>query len=435
MALTRRGCGGALLAALASVAGACARFPDLPRGGADDPVERDPLFREAMESAPVLPGNSVAILYGGRRVFAALFRAIEAARDHVNLEFYIFKDVANPADAGPSLFELLREKLGQGVAVTVIYDSVGSAGTPNSALRSLRDAGASLLSFNPANPLEARGGAWRPNARNHRKVAVVDGRVAGVGGVNLDSVYENPCDDAAANPAENPDEACWADIGVRMEGPAVAAIQRLFFETWAKQGGGSLPARDWFPPPGQPGRTGVRVFGSAPGEGKPRFYLARLAAIMEAKRSIRLCTGYFVPTRREVEELARAARRGVDVRLLLPGATDTPVATAAQRASYGPLLEAGVRIVEVTDSVLHAKIAVVDGAWSAVGSSNLDRRSVAWNDEVDAVLLGPEVAASLEGALSRVASRAAPVTLEGWRGRGARQRLRELLSWPLTDFL
>jgi len=431
--IARRSCG-ALLLGLPALA-ACASVPELPAaatGGADGGA---PLLREAMDSAPALPGNTAAILFGGRRVFAALFRAIEAARDHVNLEFYILQDVGNPGGAGPSLFDLLRAKLAQGVAVTIIYDSLGSADTPRAALASLRAAGANLLSFNPANPLEARG-AWRPNARNHRKIAVVDGRVAGVGGVNLDSVYENPCGPgAAADPADGTDEACWADIGVRLEGPAVAALQRLFFETWAKQGGGPLPARDWFPPPGRPGRTAVRVFGSAPGQGKPYFYLARLAAIMEAKRSIRLCTGYFVPTRREIEELARAARRGVDVRLLLPGVTDTPVATAAQRASYGPLLEAGVRIVEVTDSVLHAKVTVVDGDWSAVGSSNLDRRSVAWNDEVDAVLLGPEAAASLEAAMARVAARATPVTLEGWRQRGVGQRLRELLSWPVTDLL
>ena len=437
--VARRGCGALLagLPALAAGAG-CAQFPRLPAGAGGASIERDPLFREAMNSAPVLPGNEVAVLYGGVRAFAALFRAIEAARDHVNLEFYIFQDVALPGAAGPSLFELLREKLRQGVAVTVIYDSIGSADTRTAALGGLRAAGANLLSFNPANPFEARGGRWRPNRRDHRKLAVVDGRVAVMGGVNLDHVYENSCRRSAAgdDPVENTDDACWADVAIRVEGPAVAALQRLFFETWAKQGGAELPARDWFPPPGRPpGRTAMRVFGSVPGEGKPRFYVARLAEIAKARERVRLCTGYFVPTRREQEELARAARRGVDVRLLLPGVTDTPVATAAQRASYGPLLEAGVRISEVRNSVLHAKIAVVDGVWSAVGSSNLDRRSVAWNNEVDAVLLGPEAAAPLEAAMARAADRAVPVTLNGWRGRSVGQRLRELVAWPLTDLL
>ena len=257
-----------------------------------------------------------------------------------------------------------------------------------------------------------------------------------MGGVNFDPVYENSCGSLPPDEqVEDVEDACWADAAIRVEGPAVAALQRLFLDTWAKQGGGPLPDRDWFPPPGQPGRTAMRVFGSEPGEGRPRFHVARLAAFAGARRTIRLCTGYFVPTRREVEELAQAARRGVEVHLLLPGVTDTPPATHAQRASYGPLLEAGVRIWEVRNSVLHAKIAVVDGAWSAVGSSNLDRRSVAWNNEVDAVLLGPEMGASLESAMGRVAGQAEPVTLEGWRRRGLGQRFKELLAWPLTDQL
>ncbi len=434
--IARRALGALLPGVPALAAAGCARFPELP-AGAGGPVEDDPLFREAMASAPVLHGNAVAPLYGGLAAFTALFRAIEAARDHVNLEFYIFQDVGLPGATGPSLFGLLREKLRGGVAVTAIYDSIGSADTPAAALNALRAAGANLLSFNPANPFEARGGRWRPNRRDHRKIAVVDGRVAIMGGVNLDHVYENSCrrSPAGDDPVENTDDACWADVAIRVEGPATAALQRLFFETWAKQGGAVLPARDWFPPPTRPGRTAMRIFGSAPEEGRPGFYVARLAEIADARRRVRLCTGYFVPTRRESEELARAARRGVDVRLLLPGVTDTAVATAAQRASYGPLLEAGVRISEVRDSVLHAKIAVVDGVWSAIGSSNLDRRSVAWNNEVDAVLLGPEAGAALEAAMARAAARAVPVTLDGWRRRSVGQRLRELLSWPVTDLL
>ena len=123
------------------------------------------------------------------------------------------------------------------------------------------------------------------------------------------------------------------------------------------------------------------------------------------------------------------------MRLLLPGVTDTPLATHAQRASYGPLLEAGVRILEVGDSVMHAKVGVVDGTWSSVGSSNLDRRSVAWNNEVDAILLGREVGALMERVLGRAMSRATPVVLDQWRRRSLGLRLRELLSWPVMDFL
>ena len=317
----------------------------------------------------------------------------------------------------------------------MVYDSFGSKDTPSEDLDALRAAGANPLSFNPVSPLEARGG-WRPNRRDHRKIAVADGRVAMTGGINLDHVYENACRRAAAGaPVESTDDACWADVAIRVEGPAVAALQRLFLETWAKQGGGPLPARDWFPPPTGSGRTRVRVLGSAPGERRPRFYAARMAAIADARRRVWLCSGYFVPTEREQAKLARAARRGVDVRLLLAGVTDAPLVLGAQRASYGPLLEAGVRVQEVRNSVLHAKLGVVDDAWSWVGSSNLDRRSVARNNEVDAILLGPEAAAALGASMARVMANAAPVTLDQWRRRGVGQRLRELLAWPVADLL
>lgn len=428
---------GALLAGVPALAAGsgCAHFPDLPRGPGHS-IEDDPLFREAMASAPVLPGNDITpLLWGGQRALTAVFRAIEAARDHVNLEFYILEDVSLTGSPEPSLFDLLKQKLRQGVAVTIIYDSLGSADTPAAKFEELRAAGANLLSFNPANPLEARG-AWRPNRRDHRKILVVDGRVAVTGGVNLDHVYENSCRRApGGDPVENTEDACWADVAIRVEGPAVAALQRLFFETWAKQGGRELPARDWFPHLAVRGPTAMRIVGSAPGEGRPRFYAIRLAEIVKARHRIWLCTGYFIPTPRERLELARAARRGVDVRLLLPGVTDTPVATHSQRASYGEVLEAGVRIFEITDAVLHAKVGVIDGDWSWVGSSNLDRRSVAWNNEADAVMLGREVGTALEAILARGMARAIPVTLDQWQQRGVGQRLRELLSWPMADFL
>jgi cardiolipin synthase len=179
----------------------------------------------------------------------------------------------------------------------------------------------------------------------------------------------------------------------------------------------------------------MRILGSAPRLGQPRFYVARMAAFAAARERIWFCTGYFVPTRREAAELARAARRGVDVRLLLPGVTGEPVTMNAQQATYEELLEAGVRILELEDSVLHAKLGVVDGAWTAIGSSNLDRRSVAWNNEVDAVLLEPDLGKATEAILARGMARAVPVTLDRWRRRGLGQRLEELLAWPFADLL
>src|SRR3712207_6837043 len=214
-----------LIAGLPALAG-CARFPELPEGPGT-PIPFSPLFRRALAEAPVLPGNEVTILNGGRAVFAAIFAAITAARDHVNLEFYILEDVVVPGTEGPSLFALLRDEARRGVAVTVVYDSIGSLGTPDAALGALPEAGARLLSFNPATPFEARGG-WRPTRRDHRKILVVDGRVAIMGGVNLDHAYENACRRSEMGlPVQDLDDACWADVALHVQGPAVTALQRL----------------------------------------------------------------------------------------------------------------------------------------------------------------------------------------------------------------
>ena len=160
-----------------------------------------------------------------------------------------------------------------------------------------------------------------------------------------------------------------------------------------------------------------------------------MAAIARAQRRVWLATGYFVPTPQECAELARAAGRGVDVRLLLAGPTDQPLVKTAQQSFYEPLLRAGVQIMELANAVLHAKVGVIDGVWSAIGSSNLDRRSVAWNDEVDVVVLGPEAGAAVEASMKRVMVHATAVSLEHWRGRGVGQRLREVLTWPVLDLL
>ncbi|WP_207537540.1 phospholipase D-like domain-containing protein [Sabulicella rubraurantiaca] len=409
--------------------GGCASFPDLPDRGIADA----PLFREAMADAPLLQGNAVGLLAGGPRVLIEVFRMIEAARDHVHLEFFIVEDVRRPG-SGELLFDLLRRKLREGVAVNVIYDSLGSSRTSRAEFDALREAGARLLSFNPANPLEVRR-AWRPNHRTHRKILVVDGRVALTGGANLHGVYANRCGPGAVDPEVDPEEACWDDVGLRIEGPAVLAFQRLFLDTWESQGGGALAPRDWFPAPRRPGPTAMRVLGSSPVQGRPLFHVARLAALEAARRSAIICTGYFVPAPREMTEILRAARRGVAVSLLLPGASDHAMPLHIQRSLYGDLLEAGARIFEVHDRVMHAKLAVVDGEWSAVGSSNLDRRSAAWNDEVDAILFGPEFGGALERLLGGRIAGARAVTLAEWRARPFGQRVREMLSWSFADQL
>ena len=416
---------------------ACGSIPPVAPGPEDE-LDRQTQRMEALDGAPLLAGNHIDILRDGAETFPAMFRAIAGARDHVNLEFYILQDVRAP-NMADSLFTLLAAKLRQGVAVTMLYDSFGSNATPREAWDELRRLGANVLEFNPLDPTRARRG-WLPNNRDHRKILVVDGRVAFMGGVNLDKVYENDCHGPStgftgADDNDDPERACWRDTSFRIEGPAVAELQKLFLHNWQAQGGASLPERRWFPPLAQRGPARVRILGSAPTAGQPRYYLTLTAALQGARRRIWLSTGFFVPTHDEREELARAARRGVDVRLVLPAWNDSPAALAAGHAAYDDLLEAGVKIFEMHGAILHSKLAVVDGAWAAIGSSNLDRRSVALNDEVDAIVLGRETAAAVEAVLAADMREGSAVSLAEWRRRGLGARLRELSSRVIIDML
>ncbi|MDB5374651.1 MAG: cardiolipin synthase [Belnapia sp.] len=417
----------AVLAGLPALA-ACAQIPVLPDGPAD-PIKRHALLVEQLDGAPLLAGNKVDVLDGGVAMFEAAFQAIAGGTDHVHLEFYILQDVRIPGTPGPSLFELLLMKLAQGVAVTIIHDGYGSLGSD---FGPLREAGAKTLEFHPLNPTAARTG-WRPNDRDHRKMLIVDGRVGIMGGINFDHVYENPCSTGA--PVPDTEAACWHDTSIRIEGPTVGAMQRLFLDTWAKEHGEALPPRHWFPALAPAGPARIRMLGSVPGEKRPRYYVTLLTAIAAARTSLWLCTGYFVPTWQQRRALRAAARRGVTVRLLLPHISDSPQALDAQHATYDDMLEAGIEIREIGDGVLHGKVAVVDGVWSAIGSSNLDRRSVAWNNEVDAIVLGQDTARALEGILAREFGRGRPIALQQWRQRGIGTRLRELSSRVVEDLL
>ena len=194
------------------------------------------------------------------------------------------------------------------------------------------------------------------------------------------------------------------------------------------QKGPELRASNFFPTVPAKGTEVVRIVGSTPDREIPRYYVTLLSAIRNAEKSVWLIAAYFVPTDQEEEDLINAARRGVDVRILLPDKSDSESSVAVQHSHYSDLLEAGVKIYETHDEVLHSKTVVVDGAWSVIGSSNFDHRSVIFNDEVDAVVLGTDTAGELESMFENDLAKATQLDLSTWEGRPLSQKVNEMLS-------
>jgi cardiolipin synthase len=391
-----------------------------PEPGDAGILKRHTAIEEAVAETPLVAGNATRLLIDGRETFAAIFAAIRGAKNNINLEYYILEDIESD---GIHLSDLLIAKRQQRVAVNIIYDSFGSNATPPAFIDRLREAGVNVVEYNPFNPVTF-------NFRDHRKMLVVDGEHAIVGGINLSTSYQTL---AGSGGAGGKGPLHWRDTDLEIHGPVVAQLQALFFQHWQDQKGPALEHADYFPAIPPKGREVIRIVGSTPDKGVPRFYVTLLSAIRNAERNVWLSTAYFVPTGQEEEDLIAAARRGIDVRLLLPSDSDSKMALAVGRSHYGDLLEAGVKIYEVQNQVLHSKAATIDGVWTAIGSSNFDPRSVVFNDEVDAIVLGSTTATALEQVFQNDLSRAKPIDLESWRRRPLGQRLLELFE--VTSFL
>jgi cardiolipin synthase A/B len=352
-----------------------------------------------------------------------MFAAIRSAKHQVNLEYYITEDVVSDRER---LSDLLIARRRAGVAVNVIYDSFGSMPTDHAFFDRLKSAGVKLLDFNPVVPIAARNG-YAPNKRDHRKILVVDGSLAIVGGINLATSYESGRMSGSKQTSARPEY--WRDTDLEIDGPAVGHLQRLFVDTWKKQKGPPLDESGMFPTAAAKGpELLLRVVGSTPDAAIPHYYATFLSAVRSAERTVWATTAYFVPTPEELSELTAAARRGVDVRLLVPGQSDSDFALAVGQSHYSKLLEAGVRIYEMHGEVLHSKTAVIAGVWSVVGSSNIDHRSVLFNDEVDVVVLGRETADQLSALFEADLKNAREIDLETWSNRPFPDRLHEAIA-------
>jgi cardiolipin synthase A/B len=357
--------------------------------------------------APLIGGNRVRLLENGRENYPAWLAAIRGARDHVHFENYFFVE----DDTGREFADALTAKARAGVRVRVIYDWVGNRGRASRHFwRSLRAAGVEVRVYNPPRLSSPLG--WL--SRDHRKTLVVDNEVGFIAGLCVGSMW-------IGDPARNLDP--WRDTGVEIRGPAVTDIERAFARMWGLTGE-PIPEPTAAPPPA--GDVNVRIVSGEPNMGGMMRVDLLVSAL--ARERLWLTDPYYSGIASYVQALRSAAKDGVDVRLLVPGATDIPLLRPFSQAGYRALLEAGVRIFEWNGRMVHAKTAVADGLWARVGSTNLNVSSWLGNCELDAVVEDAGFAAQLEEMYLRDLANTTEVVLDERRkvrtpGKPPRERV------------
>jgi cardiolipin synthase A/B len=365
----------------------------------------------------VYEGNRVSVLQNGA-LFPAMTADIEAARHTVHLETFVW----TAGEVERRFVELLCSKAQQGVKVRLLIDALGGSGATSSRLQQLRDAGVELAQY--CQP------AWwnlrRFNHRTHRKLLILDGAVAYTFGHGIADQWLG----------EGEDEHHWRDTGVRLAGPVACALQSVFMENWIEETR-CLPAGEGcYPCLEHMGDVRAHVVSSASEEVGSAVALLYTVAIASARREVIIQNPYFAPDDGFCELLAKMVKRGVTVHLMVPGRkTDSPFVRLAGSHLYRTLLETGVRVYEFQPTLLHQKIVVVDAAWSHVGSTNFDARSLALNEEVAVGILDPEVASQLKEAFNADLKRSTELQLERWRRRPMLERGCSWLAYQLHSQL
>ena len=372
-------------------------------------------FRRSTE-ATFSSGNRVVLLRSGSDFFADLFAALEQATTFIRLEFYIIR-----ADqTGRQLAEILQRAVQRGVMVELLYDYIGSFDTPSRFFSALEQSGIRCAAFNP--PPFRRGLSWF-DKRDHRKIAVIDCRLAYAGGLNVGDEYVGI--DAARS---------WQDMGLRLEGPAALELHQLFAENW-QEATSLLPLPCLCSPPPVAGDAAVAIVSGGPHHNRSRIRAAFLLGMASAVDSIRIETPYFVPGPRFIRAMLRAARRGVVVEIILPARSDVPLVRLVNRSYYAALLKGGIRVFEREGAILHAKVMLVDSSWAVVGSANLDQRSFHRNYEVSVIVASAEFGRQVEELFNAEMACSRPILLPEHERRRWLIRWLEWLLLPLNWFL
>jgi cardiolipin synthase len=369
-------------------------------------------FQRALPQ-PFVPGNRVTVLVDGRAFFDGVLAAIASAQRNILVETYILR-----ADkTGWRVAAALAERAQAGVEVAVSYDAYGSIGLDRTLIEYLNKAGVKTLEF---RPISVWRGIWPWRKRNHRKSVIVDTRIGIVGGQNL-------CDDYAS--IEDGGKG-WRDTAVQIEGPSVAQLEAMFRRMWHENEGDQLITASQSPPTFSEGHN-VRFLGNFARRDRSFIRRAYILAILGAEKHIRICNAYFVPDRVITRALIRAAKRGVNVEIIIGAATDVTAVLHMSRGMYSRFLVNGIKVYEWSDRILHAKTAVIDNEWSTIGSSNLDNLSSFRNLEVNATILGPRVANTLVDQFELDRARSRAIEPESWANRPWVQRI---IEWIFSHF-
>ena len=367
---------------------------------------KDPGFEvllRRIDASPIHRGNDVTVFFDGPAAFASMCAAIAAAEREVLLEAYILKDDAT----GRAFVDELAAAARRGVVVRVLADAFGSSDTRPEFWRQMEEKHIEVHLYHPLLPF-----LWYQPYRDHRKILVTDRRVAFTGGMNIGDEYGSSLKGRRGR--------AWRDTHARLEGPAAWEMAVVFQEGWDRAGGKAFEISPLaLSPAGAPAPPGasILVLDSSPGRGHQETASVLAAMGAAARRSFWLTNAYFAPRRGALPLLARAAARGVDVRLLLPGTSDVPLVRHAGHGVFRYLLERGVRIFEYDGSILHAKTVVVDGWASMIGSTNMDFRSFHFNAECNIVALDAAVAETLERQFAADLGQAREITPADWNRR------------------
>ncbi|KAB7768879.1 cardiolipin synthase B [Xanthomonas maliensis] len=379
----------------------------------------DPQFKREMSvllGPTILPGNRIEVLNNGEEIFPAMLAAIRGAERTITFETYIYWSGA----IGREFSEALSERARAGVAVRVTIDWGGSLKMDPSLVDTMSTAGVEVHRYRPL--------AWytlhRVNNRTHRKLLVIDGRIGFTGGVGVADQWMGHAQDPAH----------WRDTHYRIEGPVVAQVQTAFNDNWIKSTGRVLNGADYYPDLVAAGDSDAQLFVASPAGGSESMHLMYLIAIAAACNTIDLAAAYFVPDALITRALLEARARGVQIRVLLPGPhIDALSVRLASKASWGPLLQAGIAIHEYQPTMLHTKLLIVDGLLVSVGSTNFDIRSFRLNDEASLNVYDRALAARLTALFERDLQQAERYSLERWRARPWREKLAETCVLPFRS--